>query len=85
MAPEPEAMLLAVEKLGVGAGPVRRGGRHARRREAARGAGPAGAGLPGALGEAEPELFEGLPVAHALAPETLTRAWRDGLMTTAAE
>jgi hypothetical protein len=30
-------------------------------------------------------LFDGMPVAHSLAPEALTRAWRDGLVTAAAE
>jgi beta-phosphoglucomutase-like phosphatase (HAD superfamily) len=85
MAPNPEAMMLAVEKLGVGPGrsivvadtPVAA--------EAARGAGLPVLGFPGRLAEAEPELFDGMPVAHSLAPEALTRAWRDGLVTAAAE
>jgi HAD superfamily hydrolase (TIGR01509 family) len=61
MAPDPEAMLLAVEKLGVGPGrsvvvadtPVAA--------EAARGAGLPVLAFPGRLAEAEPELFEGMP------------------------
>lgn len=85
MAPDPEAMLLAVEKLGVGPGrsvvvadtPVAA--------EAARRAGLPVLAFPGRLGEIEPERFDGLPVTHALAPEALTRAWRDGTITTAAE
>jgi len=85
MAPDPEAMLLAVEKLGVGPGrsvvvadtPVAA--------EAARGAGLPILAFPGRLGEAEPELFDGYTSTHALAPEALTRAWRDATVITAAE
>jgi beta-phosphoglucomutase-like phosphatase (HAD superfamily)/uncharacterized protein YdcH (DUF465 family) len=61
MAPDPEAMALAVEKLGVGPGrsvvvadtPVAA--------EAARGAGLPVLAFPGRLAEAEPELFEWHP------------------------
>jgi hypothetical protein len=53
--------------------------------EAARAAGLPVLAFPGRLGEVEPELFDGIPMAHALAPEALTRAWRDGRITTAAE
>jgi beta-phosphoglucomutase-like phosphatase (HAD superfamily) len=84
MAPDPQAMALAVEKLGVGKGrsvvvadtPVAA--------EAARRAGLPVLAFPGRLAEAEPEEFGPLPIAHALSPEALTRAWR-GEVETAAE
>jgi HAD superfamily hydrolase (TIGR01509 family) len=85
MAPDPEAMRLAVDKLGVGPGRSVVVADTAVAVEAAQGAGLPVLAFPGRMGEVEPDLFEGLPVTHALAPETLTRAWRDGLMTTAAE
>jgi beta-phosphoglucomutase-like phosphatase (HAD superfamily) len=84
MPPDPAAMALAVEKLGVGAGrsvvvadtPVAA--------RAARNAGLPVLAFPGRMAEAEPEEFGGLPIAHVLAPEALTRAWR-GTVDTAAE
>jgi beta-phosphoglucomutase-like phosphatase (HAD superfamily) len=84
MAPDPQAMALAVEKLGVGAGrsvvvadtPVAA--------DAARRAGLPVLAFPGRMAESEPELFGSLPMAHALSPEALTRAWR-GAVETAAE
>jgi HAD superfamily hydrolase (TIGR01509 family) len=84
MAPDPEAMALAAEKLGVGAGrsvvvadtPVAA--------RAARAAGLPVLAFPGRLAEAEPEEFGGLPRVHVLAPEALTRAWR-GTANSAAE
>jgi beta-phosphoglucomutase-like phosphatase (HAD superfamily) len=84
MAPDPQAMTLAVEKLGVGTGrsvvvadtPVAA--------QAAHGAGLPVLAFPGRLAEAEPEEFGGLPMVHALSPEALTQAWR-GAESTAAE
>ncbi|MGP1355222.1 HAD family hydrolase [Roseicyclus sp.] len=84
MAPDPEAMALAVEKLGVGRGrsvvvadtPV---AAHAAQR-----AGLPVLAFPGRLAEAEPEEFGGVAMAHVLSPEALTRAWR-GEVDTAAE
>ena len=84
MAPDPQAMALAVDKLGVGPGrsvvvadtPVAA--------EAARRAGLPVLGFPGRLADDEPEEFGPLPMAHVLSPEALTRAWR-GAVETAAE
>jgi len=86
MAPDPEAMTLAVGKLGVGKrrsvvvadSPVAA--------EAARAAGLPVLAFPGRLSEdeADADAFGGLPATHALSPEAVTRAWR-GTIETAAE
>lgn len=84
MAPDPEAMSMAVSKLGVGEGrsvvvadsPVAA--------QAARAAGLPILAFPGRLAEDEPEAFGALPATHVLSPEAITRAWR-GSMETAAE
>lgn len=84
MAPEPEAMSLAVEKLGVGEGRSVVVADTPATAQAARAAGLPVLAFPGRLAEAEPEAFGGLPVAHVLTPEALARAWR-GEVNTAAE
>jgi beta-phosphoglucomutase-like phosphatase (HAD superfamily) len=84
MAPDPEAMALAVDKLAVGEGRTVVVADTPATALAARAAGLPVLAFPGRLAEAEPEEFGGLPLAHVLAPEALTRAWR-GETTTAAE
>lgn len=76
MAPHPEAMTAAMTALGVGRGRAVTVVDTAAALEAASGAGLPVLAFPGRLGEAEPEDFAGVPVAHALSPEALTAAWR---------
>ncbi|MFW5641286.1 MAG: HAD family hydrolase [Roseicyclus sp.] len=84
MAPDPQAMALAVEKLGVGKGRSVAVADTPVAAEAARRAGLPVLAFPGRLAEAEPAEFGALPLAHVLSPEALTRAWR-GEVETAAE
>lgn len=84
MAPDPEAMRLAVAQLGVGPGrsvvvadtPVAA--------RAARSAGLPVLGFPGHMAQGEPDRFEGAAMAHILSPVGLTGAWT-GATQTAAE
>lgn len=85
MAPDPQAMRLAEEKLGVGQGRSVVIADTPATAEGARMAGLPVLAFPGRLAEAEPERFGDLPLAHALAPEVLTRAWRGGAVISAAE
>jgi beta-phosphoglucomutase-like phosphatase (HAD superfamily) len=83
MAPDPQAMSLAVEKLGVGAGRSVAVADTPVAAEAARRAGLPVLAFPGRLTEDEPEQFGPLPMAHVLSPEALTRAWRSEVETAA--
>lgn len=84
MAPHPEAMELAVEKLGVGQGRSVVVADTPAACEAARAARLPVLAFPGQMAESEPEAFGAHPVAHVLAPEALTQAWR-GAVSAAAE
>jgi beta-phosphoglucomutase-like phosphatase (HAD superfamily) len=83
MAPDPQAMALAVEKLGVGPGRSVAVADTPVAAEAARRAGLPALAFPGRLAEDEPEQFGALPMAHVLSPEALTRAWRSEVETAA--
>ncbi|MDG4647475.1 HAD hydrolase-like protein [Roseibacterium sp. SDUM158017] len=84
MAPDPEAMALAVERLAVGRGRSVVVADTPATAQAARLAGLPVLAFPGRLAEAEPEEFGGCPMSHVLTPEALARAWR-GEVNTAAE
>jgi beta-phosphoglucomutase-like phosphatase (HAD superfamily) len=84
MAPDPQAMRLALERLGVGEGRSVAVADTGVAAEAARRAGLPVLAFPGRLAEPEPEQFGPVPMTHALAPEALMRAWR-GDIDTAAE
>lgn len=84
MAPDPEAMVIAAEKLGVGRGRSVVVADTPAAARAAQGAGLPVLAFPGRLAEAEPDAFGAIPLTHVLSPEALTRAWR-GDVGTAAE
>ncbi len=84
LAPDPEAMTLATQALGVGRSRVLVVADTPASAQAAQDAGLAVLAFPGALAADTPEDFGTLPVARVLSPEVLTAAWR-GALDTAAE
>ncbi len=84
MAPNPEAMVAAVTDLGIGPGRAVAVVDTVAALEAAQAAGLPALAFPGRLGEAEPEVFGQVPMAHVLSPEALTATWR-GARSQAAE
>lgn len=84
MAPDPQAMALAVDRLGVGAGHCVVVADSAVATTAAQAAGLPVLAFPGHLSEIEGDSFGAVPVAEVLSPEAVVRAWR-GTVDTAAE
>ncbi|AHM02752.1 hypothetical protein roselon_00299 [Roseibacterium elongatum DSM 19469] len=84
MAPDPQAMELAVARLGVGAARCVVVADSAVAVQAARSAGLRVLAFPGSAPEVEQEAFGPVPMANALSPEAVVRAWR-GPVDTAAE
>jgi len=84
MAPDPEAMQLAVSRLGVGNGRSVVVADTLVAAQAARAADLPVLAFPGRMAQIDGDGFEGLPVADVLSPEAVMRAWR-GSLDTAAE
>lgn len=84
MAPDPQAMRLAMERLAVGPGRAVAVADSPVAVQAAMGAGVPVLALPSARAAREPEMFGPVPMVHALSPEAITQAWR-GTVGTAAE
>ncbi|GAA5072295.1 HAD family hydrolase [Roseibacterium beibuensis] len=84
MAPDPEAMQLAVSRLGVGNGRSVVVADTLVAAQAARAADLPVLAFPGRMAQIDGDGFEGLPVADVLSPEAVMRAWR-GTLDTAAE
>jgi beta-phosphoglucomutase-like phosphatase (HAD superfamily) len=83
LAPNPEAMTLAVESLGVGVERAVVVADTPVAVQAAQAAGLPVLAFPGQLARSEPEAFAGMSVAHFLSPEALTGAWRHSVQTAA--
>ncbi len=85
LAPDPEGMVQAAERLDVGTGRTVVVADTPVAAQAAQAAGLPVVAFPGLLAEADPDAFTNCPMAHVLSPEGLTRAWRDAISQTPAE